>query len=279
MAKDFRKVFLVEPGKEVRLSGIDPSFHNEKVDESDARADLERYKQKLGELQRLFYADRSRALLVVLQGLDASGKDGVCWHVIGAMDPLGVKVHAFKQPTLEERAHDFLWRVHRVAPAKGEVAVFNRSHYEDVLVARVQKLVPKEVWRARYDLINEWEKLLAVANNTQILKFYLHISKDEQLERFRKRLEDPARQWKISEADYKQREYWDAYIEAFETVLEKCSTKYAPWHIIPSNHKWFRNLAISQILAATMEDMKLKTPSPAVNMAEIRRLYHAERGK
>jgi PPK2 family polyphosphate:nucleotide phosphotransferase len=228
-------------------------------------------------MQRLFYGDRNHALLIVLQGIDGAGKDGTCWHVIGAMDPQGVKVQGFKQPTPEEKDHDFLWRVHPHAPGKGEVAVFNRSHYEDVLVERVHKMVPKPVWKARYGFINDWEQLLYEDNNTTILKFFLYISKDEQLARFKDRLDDPARQWKISDSDYKERDYWGAYIEAFEDALTNCSKKQAPWYVIPSNHKWFRNLAVSSIIADAMDDMKLKLPKPTVDLAEIRKLYHADK--
>ena len=187
---DFRKKFLVKPGTKFKLSDIDPDFHGD-MSEEDGKQELEQAKAKLTEMQRLFYGDRSRALLIVLQGIDGAGKDGTCWHVISAMDPQGVKVQGFKQPTPEEQAHDFLWRVHPHAPAKGEVAVFNRSHYEDVLVVRVHKLVPKPVWQARYDFINQWEKLLHDDNNTTILKFFLYISKEEQLARFKERLDDP----------------------------------------------------------------------------------------
>lgn len=272
----FRKQFRVEPGSRLRLQDIDPGFHGEHASEEDAKEELEHYKGRLTELQRLFYGDRSRALLIVLQGIDAAGKDGTCWHVIGAMDPQGVKVQGFKEPTPVELAHDFLWRVHAHAPGKGEVAVFNRSHYEDVLVVRVHKLVPKRVWEARYDFINEWEKLLHVDNNTTIIKFFLYISKEEQLARFKDRLDDPARQWKISASDYSERNYWDDYIAAFEDALSRSSKKHAPWYVIPSNQKWFRNLAVSRIIASTMEDMDLKLPKPTVGLDEIRKLYHAE---
>ncbi len=273
---DFRKKFRVKPGRKFRLSDIDPGFHGHHESEADAKQELDQTNAKLTNLQRLFYGDRSRALLIVLQGIDGAGKDGTCWHVISAMDPQGVKVQGFKQPTPEEHAHDFLWRVHPHAPAKGDVAVFNRSHYEDVLVVRVHKLVPKPVWQARYDLINQWEELLNTQNNTTILKFFLSISKDEQLARFKQRLDDPGRQWKISDSDYSERDYWGDYIEAFEDALTKCSKKHAPWYVIPSNHKWFRNLAVSRIIADTMEDMNLKLPKPTVDLAKIRRLYHAE---
>jgi PPK2 family polyphosphate:nucleotide phosphotransferase len=273
---DFRKKFGVKPGHKFKLADLDPGFHGHHGSEQDAKQELERTNAKLTAMQRLFYGDRSRALLIVLQGIDGAGKDGTCWHVISAMDPQGVKVQGFKQPTPEEQAHDFLWRVHPHAPAKGEVAVFNRSHYEDVLVVRVHKLVPKPVWQARYDFINQWEELLNTENNTTILKFFLYISKDEQLARFKERLDDPGRQWKISASDYSERDYWDDYIDAFEDALTKCSKKHAPWYVIPSNHKWFRNLAVSRIIADSMEDMNLKLPKPTVDLAKIRQLYHAD---
>jgi PPK2 family polyphosphate:nucleotide phosphotransferase len=273
---DFRKKFCVKPGRKFKLADFDPGFHGHHGSEEDAKQELDHTKAKLTAMQRLFYGDRSRALLIVLQGIDGAGKDGTCWHVISAMDPQGVKVQGFKQPTAEELAHDFLWRVHPHAPARGEVAVFNRSHYEDVLVVRVHKLVPKPVWKARYDLINQWEGLLDAANNTTILKFFLYISKDEQLARFKERLDDPGRQWKISASDYSERDYWSDYIDAFEDALTNCSKKHAPWYVIPSNHKWFRNLAVSKIIADAMEDMNLKLPKPTVDLAKIRQLYHAE---
>jgi len=271
---DFRSAFLVAPGQQLKLSGIDPGFHGPHGSEDEARSELDAYKDKISKLQRTLYGDRSKALLIVLQGIDGAGKDGTCWHVISAMDPQGVHVTGFKQPTSEEAAHDFLWRVHPHAPAKGEIAVFNRSHYEDVLIARVHDLVPKPVWEARYDIINEFERLLHEQNATTILKFFLYISKDEQLERFKRRLDDPARQWKISKADYAERARWDDYIAAFEAALSRCSTKQAPWYVIPSNHKWFRNLAVSQIIADTLEEMHPKWPAPTVDLDEIRRLYH-----
>jgi PPK2 family polyphosphate:nucleotide phosphotransferase len=273
---DFRKKFLVKPGSKVRLRDSDPGFHGKHESEQEAAQDLEHYKNKLTDMQRLLYGDRSRALLVVLQGIDGAGKDGTCWHVVGAMNPQGVKVTGFKQPTPEEQAHDFLWRIHPHAPGRGEVAVFNRSHYEDVLVVRVHNLVSRRRWEARYDLINEFEHLLHAQNDTTIIKFFLTISKDEQLARFKQRLDDPQRQWKISASDYSERNRWDEYAAAFEDALSNCSKKHAPWYVIPSNHKWFRNLAVSQIIADTMEDMNLKLPKPTVDLTEIRRLYHAD---
>ena len=190
------------------------------------------------------------------------------------MNPQGTSVFKFKQPSTAESAHDFLWRIHMRAPGNGEVVIFNRSHYEDVLFARVHNLVRQEVWSKRYDLINDFEKLLR-QNGTRILKFYLHISLEEQLERFKQRLEDPSRNWKISESDYTERELWPKYVEAYEEAMALTSTKHAPWYIIPANHKWFRNLAISQIIADTMVEMRLKPPAARVNLEEIRRKYHA----
>ncbi len=271
---NFSKRFRVEPGSKVDLGTIDADFHGSFAHDQDAGEETQRHLQRITKLQRELYAERNHSLLVVLQGIDGAGKDGACWHVISAMDPQGVEVTGFKQPTPEERDHDFLWRIHPHAPARGRVAVFNRSHYEDVLAVRVHKLAPKEIWKPRYDFINDWERLLSVENNTTILKFFLYISKDEQLARFKERLDDPAHQWKISETDYTERNRWDDYIEAFEAAISRCSTDHAPWFVIPSNHTWFRNLAVSGIIADALEDMNLQTPKPTVDIDEIRRLYH-----
>ena len=214
----------------------------------------------------------------MLQGIDAAGKDGTVWHVMTAMNPQGTTVTGFKEPTEDELAHDFLWRVHPHTPGRGQVAVFNRSHYEDVLVVRVHELVPKAVWSKRYDQINAFEKLLA-DNGTTIVKFFLYISPEEQLARFKDRLDDPSRQWKISDSDYKERAFWDDYVKAYEAMLERCSTDHAPWYVIPSNHKWFRNLAVSRILADTLDDLKMKLPKPTVDLDAIRKEYHAAAGK
>lgn len=276
---DYRKEFLVEPGSAVKLHKFDPGYKGKHLSHQDAEPEIERHRQRLSELQHLLYAEKKHALLIVLQALDAAGKDGTVTHVMSAMNPQGTVVTGFKQPTSEELEHDFLWRVHRWAPARGTVAIFNRSHYEDVLVARVHKLAPKEVWSERYELINDFEKLLHRENHTHIIKFFLHISREEQLERFKQRLDDPARNWKISNSDYKERELWDDYTEAYEEALSKTSHSHAPWYVIPSNHKWFRNLAVSQIVAATMEDLGMKMPSPQVDLKEIRRLYHRAAGE
>jgi PPK2 family polyphosphate:nucleotide phosphotransferase len=271
---NFSKRFRIKRGSTVDLESVDPGFHEPYANDVEAATDLRDNLARITKLQRELYADRRHSLLIVLQGIDSAGKDGTCWHVISAMDPQGVQVTGFKQPTAQELEHDFLWRIHPHAPRRGNVAVFNRSHYEDVLAVRVHRLAPKEIWKPRYDFINDWERLLAVENSTVILKFFLYISKEEQLERFKERLDDPARQWKISESDYIERNKWDDYIKAFETMLSRCSTEYAPWFVIPSNHKWFRNLAVSKIIADTLEDMHLQMPKPTVDLEEIRRLYH-----
>lgn len=268
-----RKKLIVEPGTRVKLKDVDAAFHGDHASEEAAKEALAKNVAHLTQLQQKLYGEKKHALLIVLQGIDAAGKDGTCWHVMTAMNPQGASVTGFKQPTEEERLHDFLWRVHPHAPGLGQVAVFNRSHYEDVLVVRVHELVPKEVWSKRYDRINEFEKLLTDAGVT-ILKFFLYITPEEQLARFHQRLDDPARQWKISESDYKERAFWDQYIAAYEDMLEKCSTKHAPWYVIPSNHKWFRNLAVSQIIEETLDEMNLKLPAPTVDLAMIRKEYH-----
>jgi PPK2 family polyphosphate:nucleotide phosphotransferase len=268
------KKLVVEPGAKVTLAGIDPAYHGEHASKQSAEPEFEANLKKLDDLQFLMYAERNHSLLVVLQGMDAAGKDGVIRNVITGMNPAGVRVVSFKQPTEHDLAHDFLWRVHPNAPGKGEVVVFNRSHYEDVLVVRVHNLAPKQLWSARYNRINEFEQLLAEQNNTTIVKFFLYISKEEQLKRFKDRLEDPTRQWKISESDYSERQYWDDYIAAFEDAISKTSMKQAPWFIIPANHKWFRNLAISQIIVETLEGFDMKMPAPTVDIEAIRKKYH-----
>jgi PPK2 family polyphosphate:nucleotide phosphotransferase len=274
---DYLERFKVKPGAKVKLDDIDPAFKDGHKSHKAAGEEIAHCQEKLCALQEQLYAERRHSVLICLQALDTGGKDGAINHVLGAMNPQGCRVAAFKQPTPEELAHDFLWRVHKVAPAHGEVVIFNRSHYEDVLVARVHDLVPKAVWSRRYELINNFEKNL-VEHSTQILKFYLHISKEEQLKRFKQRLDDPSKQWKISDADYKERAYWDDYRAAYEDAISKCSTEHAPWFIIPANHKWFRNLAIARIVVEHMEGLKMKYPKPTVDIEQIRKEYHAAKG-
>ncbi|MEZ5785748.1 MAG: polyphosphate kinase 2 family protein [Xanthobacteraceae bacterium] len=271
---DFGKAFVVKPGSRVHLAKIDPEFTGDITSHKKAAEAIQNEVARMDRLQYLLYADAGQSLLVVLQGLDAAGKDGTIRHLFSGMNPQGTSVASFKEPSKTELAHDFLWRVHFQAPAKGEVMIFNRSHYEDVLVVRVHKLVPRAVWSKRFKLINAFERMLAF-HGTRILKFFLHISPEEQLARFKQRLDDPARQWKISESDYSERELWPEYIKAYEEALERTSTAHAPWYVIPANHKWFRDLAISTIIADTMEEMKLTVPAPRVDLADIRRRFHA----
>jgi PPK2 family polyphosphate:nucleotide phosphotransferase len=271
---NYGKKFIVEPGSKLRLGKVDPDFTGKHESRETAIKETAKEVERMDRLQYLLYADGSQSLLIVLQGLDAAGKDGVVRHLFTGMNPQGTSVADFKQPTKEELAHDFLWRVHARTPADGEVVIFNRSHYEDVLVVRVHKLVPHSVWSKRYDLINDFETMLS-EHRTRILKFYLHISLAEQLARFKQRLDDPERQWKISESDYTEREQWPKYIDAYEEAIERTSTKQAPWYVIPSDHKWFRNLAISQIVANAMDEMGLKLPPARVDIAAIRSKYHA----
>jgi PPK2 family polyphosphate:nucleotide phosphotransferase len=271
---NYYKKFRVKPGSKVDLGKVDASFRDRHESHELALPEIEQYSQKLHDLQYLMYAEGKRSLLICLQGRDAAGKDGTINHVLGAMNPQGCTVTGFKVPSREEAAHDFLWRYHQATPDKGHVAIFNRSHYEDVLVQRVHIMVPKEIWSRRYEHINDFERML-YENGTHILKFYLHIDPEEQLARFRQRIDDPARHWKISDGDYAERPFWDAYTGAFEDALGKCSTECAPWFIIPSNHKWFRNLAISRIVAEALEALKMKFPEPTVDIEEIRQKYHA----
>jgi PPK2 family polyphosphate:nucleotide phosphotransferase len=268
--------FRVEPGTKVKLNEFDAGGKGDEKDLAAVQDELVTLTKRLAELQYLMYAECKRSFLIVLQALDAGGKDGTVRHVIGSMNPQSATVQAFKTPSVEEMAHDYLWRIHKVTPAKGQVVVFNRSHYEDVLIVRVHNLVPKEVWSKRYDEINDFERQLS-DSGTHIIKFFLHIDKKEQLARFKQRLDDPAKQWKISEFDYKEREFWDDYQKAYEDAISRCSTDYAPWYVIPSNRKWFRNLIISRVLVKVLESMDMQFPQPTVNIEEIRRQYHAAR--
>ncbi len=266
--------FKVRPGTRIKLNDIDPGFKESHVGHEEAEEALEHYRRRLLKLQEMLFVERRRSLLICLQALDTGGKDGTINHVLAAMNPQGCRVAPFRQPSAEEASHDFLWRAHRAAPARGEVVIFNRSHYEDVLVARVHNLVPKHVWSQRYEQINAFERDL-VQHGTHILKFYLYISKEEQLCRFRERFEDPTKHWKISEADYKEREFWDEYMDAYEDVLSRCSPDAAPWFVIPANHKWFRNLAVAQIVVEYLDSLGLRYPEPTVDIARIRAAYHA----
>ncbi len=257
------KRYLVEPRYEVSLAEWDPGERTEfPGGKAERKAAMKKLSRRLSELQELLYAEGRHKVLVVLQGMDTSGKDGVIRHVFKGVNPQGVKVANFKQPSKLELAHDYLWRVHRHTPAKGEVVIFNRSHYEDVLIVRVHNLVPPEVWQRRYEQINDFERLL-VEEGTTILKFYLHISKEEQRARLQARLDTPRKQWKFNVADLKERALWESYRQAYEAVLSKTSTPWAPWYIVPSNRKWYRNLVIGSVLVETLSGLQMHYPEPS----------------
>jgi PPK2 family polyphosphate:nucleotide phosphotransferase len=259
---------LVGPDKKVKLSEWDPA-DTLGFDKDGARTKTEDSIARLDQLQYLMYAEHRRALLIVLQGMDGSGKDGTIRHVMSGLNPQGCRVTSFKAPTLQELDHDFLWRVHLAVPARGDFAIFNRSHYEDVLVARVRKLVPKEVWSRRYDYINRFEQLLT-DSGVVVVKFFLHISREEQRQRFEERLHDPTKQWKVSPSDFEDRKYWDDYVTAYEDALSRCSTREAPWFIVPANKKWLRNLAVSRILVETLEALAMRFPKPSFDLSTVK---------
>jgi PPK2 family polyphosphate:nucleotide phosphotransferase len=256
--------YRIEPGEDFSLANHDPAETDGRRDDDELAALVER----IADLQARLYAEEQRALLVVLQGIDAAGKDSSVAHVFRGTNPQGVRVFAFKEPSNEEAAHDFLWRYHQHTPADGMIHVFNRSHYEDVLVVRVKDLVEEERWRSRYDSINDFERML-VRERTTILKCFLHISKDAQLDRFRERLEREDKHYKFSANDVRERRYWDAYHEAYEDALRATSTDWAPWHVIPSDHKWFRNLTVARLVAETLERMDPRWPEPEEDLEKF----------
>jgi PPK2 family polyphosphate:nucleotide phosphotransferase len=255
------KALRVEPGTRLDLADIDPRDASLLGKEEAAQAGIAEDAAAIDRLQDKLYAEGSRALLVILQGTDTSGKDGTIRHVFNATGPLGVSVTAFRRPNEEELAHDFLWRAHLAAPRRGTIGIFNRSHYEDVLVGKVRKLAPAKEIERRYDAINAFERIL-VENGTTILKFMLRISQEEQAERLQERLDDPEKRWKFNPSDLEDRELWDSYIAAYEAMLERCSTKHAPWYVIPADRKWARNAAVARIVRATLEAMHPQYPQP-----------------
>jgi PPK2 family polyphosphate:nucleotide phosphotransferase len=260
------KQFLIKPETKVNLSKWNPDDTGDfKGGKKEGLAQLEKLNGKLDTLQELLYAEHKHKVLVVLQAMDTGGKDGTIRHVFEGVNPAGVRVASFKVPTPDELDHDYLWRIHNVVPAKGELVIFNRSHYEDVLVVRVHNIVPPEVWSKRFDQINEFERILA-ENGTTILKFYLHIDLDEQKKRLQDRLDDPSKHWKFRLGDLTERKLWTDYMHAYEDVLSKTSTEYAPWYIVPANRKWFRDLAISTVLVDTLEGLKMKYPESEENL-------------
>jgi PPK2 family polyphosphate:nucleotide phosphotransferase len=247
-------IHTVAPGSKVKLKEIDP-HSNGGLDRAAVEAEMPKLTAEIDGLQELLFGAGTHSLLVILQGMDTSGKDGTVRAVFSQVSPLGSYVHSFKVPTEEELAHDFLWRVHHVAPRRGMIGIFNRSHYEDVLVVRVHGLVPEKVWRERYGLINDFERLL-VSSNTIVLKFFLYISKEEQEERLLAREQEVEKAWKLSAGDWRERERWDDYMAAYDDVLEQCSTAHAPWHIVPADRKWFRNYAVAKAVVDTLRPYK-----------------------
>jgi PPK2 family polyphosphate:nucleotide phosphotransferase len=260
-------IIKIKPNQKVKLAEIDPGDTGG-LKKQAAKGILAKNIERLTELQEVLYAEGKHALLVVLQAMDAGGKDGTIRSIMSGVNPQGVSVTSFKAPTVEELAHDFLWRIHQPVPPRGMIGIFNRSHYEDVLVVRVKSLVPKAIWQTRYDHINNFEQLL-VDSGVTILKFYLHISKEEQKKRLQARLDQPEKRWKFNPADLGERERWDDYMQAFEDVFEKCSTKVAPWYIVPANKKWYRNVVISETIIKTLESLEMKFPEPAVDLDKI----------
>ena len=269
--------FRIAPGSRVSLAEWDPNATPGfgPGDRDKALKQLSANNRRIARLQNDLYFENRQSLLIVLQAMDAGGKDGTINNVFAAMNPQGCRVQSFKTPTPLEQSHDFLWRVHTVAPRTGEVVIFNRSYYEAVLVEKVHAFASEREIEFRYKAINHFEELLNF-HRTRIVKFYLHISKEEQLRRFMRRLESPAKHWKISANDYPERKFWNDYIAAFEAALTHCSTAAAPWFVIPANNKTFRNLAVSQIILQTLEDMKIRVPEPSVDLQQARKMAAVE---
>jgi len=263
------KRYRVKPGSKVDLGKIDPgATKGFKGGREEAEQRFHPLNQRLLAIQESLWAEHKRKVLVVLQGMDTSGKDGTISHVFQGVNPLGVRALAFKAPTQEELGHDFLWRIHAKVPGAGEMVIFNRSHYEDVLPVRVLKLAPPEVWRPRFDQINDFERLLAETGTT-VLKFFLHISRDEQKKRLQERLDDPAKRWKFRKGDLADRAHWDDYMAAYEDLLHRTSQKHAPWYVVPANKKWFRNLLVATVLVETLESLGIERPEPEEDLKGI----------
>jgi PPK2 family polyphosphate:nucleotide phosphotransferase len=254
------KVNRIRPGDSVDLDDFDPDDTGS-LDKAEGAKKNQKLQDRLGELQELLYAGHEHKVLVVLQGMDTSGKDGTIRHVMSSVNPQGIRVVSFKKPTDEELDHDFLWRVHPRVPGKGELVVFNRSHYEDVLIVRVHNLVPATTWKKRYDQINDFERMLS-ENGITVLKFFLHISKDEQRKRLQSRIDDPTKRWKFQHGDLEERKLWGEYRKAYEDVLQKTSTRWAPWYVIPANAKWYRNYLVGSIVVDALEALDMKYPEP-----------------
>ena len=268
MAKQTKQRLIPKVGSKVKLKDYAPDDTGG-YSKDDAKKEEAKLEERLASLQEMLYAQSSQSLLVVLQAMDAGGKDGTIKKVFVSVNPQGVRVTSFKAPTADDLAHDFLWRVHMNTPSKGYIGIFNRSHYEDVLIVRVNGLVPTDVWEQRYEQINNFEKLLH-ESGTRILKFYLHISKEEQKARLQDRLDRPDKWWKFSIDDLPVREQWDQYMEAYEAILTRCNTEYAPWYIVPANHKWYRDIVITRAIVETLEDMKVAYPKPKQDLSGVK---------
>jgi PPK2 family polyphosphate:nucleotide phosphotransferase len=264
---DIINKLMVAEGKKINLQKLNPDY-DFSINEKKAEYVLQYNLKRMSDLQYRLYAERKKALLIVFQGIDASGKDSTIRHVISAFNPQSCTVKAFKEPTEQELSHDFLWRIHKCVPAKGEIVVFNRSHYEDIIQPRVHKTIQKLIWSQRYKHINAFEKCLS-DNSMKIIKFYLHISKEEQRKRLEERMTDPSKQWKVSEKDIKDRKFWSSYVTAYQDIISKCSNLWAPWYIIPANKKWLRNLVVGLIITDTLERIKPKYPKPITNLAKV----------
>lgn len=267
MRKEFER-YRIQPGSKVKPSDFDPNDTRGAESKQASEEELPRIVGRLAELQNRLYAEAERSVLVILQALDAGGKDGTIRHIFSGVNPQGCSVTSFKPPSKDELAHDFLWRVHRAAPAKGMIGIFNRSHYEDVLIVRVHNLVPKSVWKKRFDQINHFEELL-YENKTTILKFFLLIDREEQKQRLEDRIREPSKHWKVNPDDLVERSHWDEYMEAYEDVLQRCTTEYAPWYVIPANKKWYRNLVISSVVVDAMEKMDIQDPKPPFDVSKL----------
>ncbi|MFC6646886.1 polyphosphate kinase 2 family protein [Granulicella cerasi] len=253
--------FLVKPHDKVKLGSLRTKIHTGVKDEHAASDVVKQHRKQLEDLQEIFYATQQNSILVVLQGMDTAGKDGTIRHIFSGINPQGCDVASFKVPTPIEQRHDFLWRCHQQVPARGIIGIFNRSHYEDVLSPRVHGQITKKTARERMQQINDWEQML-VENGTVVLKFFLHISQEEQTERLQARIDTPEKHWKLSPSDFSERLYWDGYVEAYEDILRHTSKKHAPWFVIPADHKWYRDVAVSKVLLETMQSLKMKMPKP-----------------
>lgn len=260
--------YRVDPDAPLRLADLNPDQSEGYADKKDVEDELDRQRKRIRQLQERLYAENKQSLLIVLQAMDTGGKDGTIRGVFQGVNPQGCQVWSFKAPSTEELEHDFLWRYHAKTPPRGIITIFNRSHYEDVLIVRVKQLIAEDVWRHRYRMINEFEHMLTL-NNTTVIKFYLHISRDEQKRRLQARLDDPDKHWKFSSNDLKERQYWDLYQAAFEDAINQCSTAYAPWYAVPANKKWYRNLVIARTIADTLAAMDPQFPEQTENLDNI----------